>query len=274
MFEIVKKKFRSKVWQSLLFRLAKVNDTPLIVLGNQKSGTTAIAALLAEYTGFSITLDLPNIWGTTVIKIYAGDVAFADFVGCNTYYFSKDIIKEPELTFLYSQVKEFFYQAKYLMIVRDPRDNIRSILNRLKIRGDMEDIGSNIFSTLPPGWQIVINGQWLGLHGETYIEMLAERWNYAADVYLQHSQDVVLIRYEDFVSDKVRAIERLAHQLGMAQANDISDKVNIQYQPKGDHSVSWEEFFGEKNLLRIEHICGSRMPKFGYTSLYFHHEEP
>ena len=37
---------------------AGVNPTPVIILGNQKSGTTAIAALLAETTGKTVALDL------------------------------------------------------------------------------------------------------------------------------------------------------------------------------------------------------------------------
>jgi len=264
MFELAKKEFR-RLWVSTLSQLSSVNNTPVIVLGKEKSGTTAIAALLAEHTALSVTLDLPGVWGSIETRIHAGDIAFTDFVRRNKYGFSRDIIKEPGLTFLYPQVKEFFKLAKYLIIVRDPRDNTRSILNRLRMRGDMEDIDLNTFSTIPPGWQVVIDSRWLGLQGDTYIEMLAARWNLAADVYLEHRYEMIMIRYEDFMSDKVASIEKLAQQLELPQVNDISDKVDIQYQPRGDHDVSWEEFFGKENLMRIERICKSRMKKLGYS---------
>ena len=46
--------------------------------------------------------------------------------------------------------------------------------------------------------------------------------------------------------------------------NDISDKVDRQYQRRGDRNVSWPDFFGPDNLARIERICGDRMQRFGY----------
>ena len=39
------------------FILKPGDSTPIFLLGNQKSGTTAIAALLAEATDLSVTLD-------------------------------------------------------------------------------------------------------------------------------------------------------------------------------------------------------------------------
>ena len=38
----------------------------------------------------------------------------------------------------------------------------------------------------------------LGLTGANYIELSANRWNMGADVYLDHSADMLLVRYEDF----------------------------------------------------------------------------
>jgi Sulfotransferase family len=242
----------------------KINCAPIFVLGKEKSGTTVIAALLAKCANQTVTLDLPRLWGPMETRIHSGEVRFSDFVQNNRRYFSRDIIKEPCLTFLYSELKRAFPQAKYLMIVRDPRDNIRSILNRLGIHGNLENIDANTFSKISPGWQVVLDGRWLGLQGDTYIEMAAARWNYAVDVYLEHDNEMVLVRYEDFVADKIGMIKNLARQLGIPQAHDISDSINIQYQPSGNRSISWEEFFGRENLLRIERICGGRMKTFGY----------
>jgi hypothetical protein len=97
-----------------------------------------------------------------------------------------------------------------------------------------------------------------------YINILATRWNQAAEVYLERTGKITLVRYEDFAADKIAFIGRLAQSLGIAQKGNITDKVDIQYQPKGNGKISWLEFFGEENLRRITDVCGGRMEKFGY----------
>jgi len=94
--------------------------------------------------------------------------------------------------------------------------------------------------------------------------MMAEDWNTAVDGYLARPDVFILIRYEDFVADKVGAIARLAAELGLPAAQDIDAWTDVQYQPRGDRDISWQEFFGPENLARIERICGDRMARFGY----------
>ena len=245
----------------------QINSRPIFILGNQKSGTSAIAMLLAISTGQSVVIDLPGMYQPVQTAIHSGEIKFDDFVRSNRFDFSRNIIKEPCLTFLYSEVKRFFSQAQFVIIVRDPRDNIRSILNRLEMRGDLENIDNLMNPNISPEWQLVLDGRWLGLQGKTYIEMLSARWNNAVDVYLKQANEMILVRYEDFLIDKVGTIERLAQQLKLPQVNSISDKTNLQYQPRGNAGISWEDFFGLKNLKCIEETCGSRMHIFGYNRL-------
>jgi len=256
------KKKISRCWRTVVSKRSKINPSPIFILGKEKSGTTAIAALLAEYTASSSTLDIPAIWGDKETKIYSGKTSFTDFVQHNKYEFSKDIIKEPGLTFLYPKIKAVFPQATFVMIIRDPRDNTRSILNRLNLPGNLEQLPPEVI--IPSNWEVVLNSKWIGARGNNYIEMLADRWNRSVDVYLNYSKEMFLIRYENFLKDKKKAIEELANRLELPGTNDISDKVDIQYQPRGNRGISWEEFFGPENLRRIEWICGSRMTQFGY----------
>jgi len=245
-----------------------VNQTPIIVLGNQKSGTTVIAALLAQYGGLSVTLDIRGIYEPAQTKLHKGDLTFAEFVRRNKHEFSRDIIKEPCLTFLYPSIVDEFPEAKFVMVIRDPRDNIRSILNRLQIPGDLGNLDSHYLDAIRPEWRLTLDGRWLGLTGSNYIEMLAARWNLAADIYRQNSDDgILLIRYEDFVADKIGVIASLAHKLRLSQKNDIAEKVDIQYQPRGNRNISWEDFFGAENLYRIERICANNMRIFNYYLL-------
>ena len=60
---------------------ATVNARPIFILGNQKSGTTAIAALLAKITGLSVALDLrKEVHRPIIQKVKKGDVSFEAFV--------------------------------------------------------------------------------------------------------------------------------------------------------------------------------------------------
>ena len=110
----------------------------------------------------------------------------------------------------------------------------------------------------------MLDGSWEGFKGENYIEMLAERWNFMAETYLKNRDRIILIRYEDFLTNKVKAIADLAVKLQMNPYIDISDKVNIQYQPSGVVEHNFEQFFGD-NLIRIEKICAGHMEELGYS---------
>ena len=246
---------------------ATVHASPIIVLGNQKSGTTAVAALLAEMTGLSVTLDLKKEMKDPVIdRLTTGGLSMADFVRLNKLDFSRDIIKEPSLSPFYRELADFFPRSKFVMVIRDPRDNIRSILDRLRIPGDLADVTDEHRSEVTRAWELIIDGRWLGLQGETYIEMLAERWNYITDIYVHNADRIVLLRYEDFSRDKTAMLDRLAKTLGLEKRHDVSHRVDVQFQPAGNRSVRWDEFFGTDNLSRIERICSDRMEKLGYPS--------
>jgi hypothetical protein len=106
----------------------------------------------------------------------------------------------------------------------------------------------------------------MGLEGENYIDLLAERWKRAAAIYRENRDAMDLVRFEDFLDDKVRVICRLAETLDLEPVRDISDKVDVQFQPRGNRDVSWLEFFGAHNLRRIERICCHEMAELGYAT--------
>ena len=245
----------------------RIHTRPIIVLGNQKSGTTAIAALLSEMTGLSVTLDLKREMKNPVIdRVRTSGLSMAEFVRMNKLDFSRDIIKEPSLSPFYLELQECFPLSKFVMVIRDPRDNLRSILNRLKIPGNLPDIRDADTSRVTRAWELILDGRWLGLDGANYIDMLAQRWNAIADVYLDNADRMILLKYEDFSKDKVGELGRLARALGLEKKHDVSHRVDVQFQPAGDRGVRWDEFFGAENLPRIERICAERMARFGYAA--------
>ncbi len=201
-----------------------------------------------------------------------GRAAFDTVVQRNRLDFSREIIKEANLTAFYDDIAARFPKSKFVFIIRDPADNLRSQLNRWNIPGNMEELRPEDVMQIKKSWHIIFDGTWLGLKGNGYIEMLAQRWRYMADIYLANQEKMILIRYEDFRKDKEREIYHLADRLNLDRQHNISNKVNIQYQSKGRSDVTPVGFFGEKNLRRIETICEIQMERFGYPS-YFRPEE-
>lgn len=244
--------------------LAAVNEAPVLVLGPQKSGTTVIAVLLARYAGLEVASDLR--WRPPLLlrDDYAGAALVEQLVKKHRIEFSRGVIKDPEFTFLYPYLRERFPEARFVMIMRDPRDNVRSILNRLEIPGDRAYIDLSAYPEVSEEWRRVLESRYLGVEQEHYVERLAARWSRAAEVYRRHQDALHLIRYEDFCANKTGAIADLAHRLGLPPVHTISDQVDVQYQPRGDRDVSWTAFFGERNLQRIEQVCAEGMGELGY----------
>lgn len=248
----------------LMGRFAQVEDAPTFVLGNQKSGTTVIAAALAHAMQSSVTLDIRDLQVGHLTGLYQGTYPMDDFVRRYRPAFSSSVVKEPGLTFARDALAERFPDARFLLIVRDPRDNIRSILNRLRLPGDADQISSEATDMLHPIWRSILMGDSLQIRADHYITCLAERWNQSADVYLNHKEDTLLLRYEDFQASKVSFIEETVEQLGAPIRADAGDIVNRQFQSKGNRSISWEDFFSKRNLRKIERTCERRMQMLGY----------
>ncbi|HUP17705.1 MAG TPA: sulfotransferase [Acidimicrobiia bacterium] len=241
------------------------HPAPIFILGNQKSGTSAIALLLGEISGLTATNDLRReIGDQLILPIRAGQVPFSRLLRRNRLDFSRAIIKHPNLTLIYEELRQAFPRAKFAFVIREPSDNIRSILDRLDLPGTLDQIDSDRWSNLPAAWRAILQGDGLELASSRPAEVLAHRWNLIADVYLDRTQQMQLIRYEDFVADKVGTLRVLAESLGLRETKDISASVDRQYQPRGSHrGIDPWEFFGD-NLEFITGICRVRMERFGY----------
>jgi len=255
-----------KAKKKILCAMRSVNESPIFVIGNQKSGTTVIAALLSKCCEISSTLDVSCMHNASVIeRLYSDPSRLRRFVYENPLPFSRELIKEPGLTFLYPALTTQFPGACFVMVVRDPRGNIRSILDRHEIPGDLDSPNEAHLDGVNPAWKQVLDGSWMGLKGDTYIDMLAARWRKAAQIYLENRQQVELICYEDFCADKVGSIKDLAERVDLPQKNCIEHEVDTQYQSRGSNrGVDWEEFFGTENLARIESRCVYEMRALSY----------
>jgi len=244
------------------FRPAEVD--PIIVLGNQKSGTSAIASLLAKATGMSFVIDIPEFWGDKFKRLHAGQSSLVSAIRACYRQFSLDLVKEPNLTFLFPELQRVLPRAKFVFIVRDPTQNVRSIAERLKFSQNDLMAGSERAQSLSEGWRGVFDDPYLygpdSIH-RTCGEILAIRWKVAARVFLRSPDEFKLIRFEDFVSNKVGSIKQLADRLDLEVKYDISSQIDIAFQPAGKQRL----VVPDRLVATFPEILGAEAAQLGYA---------
>lgn len=273
---------RSK-WARLLgdrlFRLSKpirrVNPEAIHVFGCQKSGTSAVAQLTAMAGGLSATVDIPAMWRTPVTDIVRGEATVKDFVETHRPYFSRELVKEPGLAPILDQVAGQIGLRKVVFVVRNPLTNVRSILQRRGVAGDRPELqAEEVAAMLQGNWHWAYD--WPHVYrpeakfwseGRHYVEGLGTLWSSCVAA-MQRAEkegvEVHVVRYEDFVKDKRGTVEGILAEFGRPVRHDVSAHVDVRFQPKGDHSVSVEDFFGATNLARLEGATRTGAHLFGY----------
>ncbi len=246
---------------------SQANPNPILVFGNQKSGTSAVTALLGETTGLSYTVDMFCLYGDLEERLLKKETSLDELLDRARFYFSREIIKEPGFTFFYKELCTHFPNSPQVFVLRNPYDNIRSILNRANLPGNLEDLKDTHWHYIReklPYWQVVFDGTLADHKGNTYIETLALRCRRVFEIYLNSKTNVIPIRYESFKENKVEVIHKLASDLNLPIKHNIEQIKDTQFQPKGNSSIDTETFFGERNMERIRKICGEVAFKVGY----------
>lgn len=248
----------------------RLPERPVLIGGSPKSGTTAIAMLLGVATETEVASDPFHRLDQRGVDfrdgLYTGRIPIAQLIDDHPDVFAAGIIKDPNFAFFIGPLLKRFPHSHFVFIVRDPRANIRSILNRLAIPGDApQEAVDATLRKLPEGWRRVLTGRTPDVGGSDYIERMAHRWNAAVDVYRTYVDRVRLVTYEEFNRDKEAAISSLAADVGLFVKRALGAAADRQFQPRGDRGLEWVEFFGERNLATIDRICEDRMRPLGYA---------
>jgi len=238
-----------------------VNTHAVVVLGDHKSGSYGVADLLADACGVAKTLQIPELWSPAIERVLDGGASLASIAAAHPRPFSPEVIHEPFLTFIYDEVRRVFPGGKFCFVVRDPRESIRSELAELKLPGDLDALDPAARG-VPPEWRIAFDPARWGAKGPHYVEVLAARWRRAAEVYTEHRKEMQLLRFEDFVADRLGAIQGLIRRIGLLKTGDIGARAA---EPRPARPGGPADFFGP-NLQRILDVCGERMQQFGYEA--------
>ena len=252
----------------LVYRFYPKHEAPIFVLGNQKSGTSAVAALLARATGLSYDIDLGGLRTPQYDTIYSDRTQLGGVLANRAgVEISKGLVKEPNLTFLLPELRSLYPRSRYAFVIRHPYANIRSILNRLKLPGDLASIDVADYPEISPMWEAILYNRWVGDTGQplNYVGRSAERWRVAASIYLASGPETQLIKYEDFNASKLAAIAGLAERLKLPIKYDISPYLDVQYQRAGEKITDYASFFGTRNLATVQQQCEPVVGRLGYA---------
>lgn len=243
------------------------HPSPLLIFGNQKSGTSAIAGLMGAASGLRVQIDFRGAWEPYLTPLMQGKTRIADFVRQNAWAFSAPIVKEPCLTFIATALLDHFGCEKGVFIVRNPYQNIRSILDRLGIPGDLKEFHPVPDAVPNRSWRSVMAGSDLGFESDHYISIQARRWQRACEVYLKDPKRYFLVRYEDFSADKKGKVTEILTRFGLPSDRPFETLLDHQFQSKGRPNRDLAKFFGPENLGRIDSICRPYMERLGYDGI-------
>lgn len=240
----------------------------IVVTGMPKAGTTALAMLLGEAAGLQVNSD--PFHRLDQARIEFRDALFdalpiSSLLQEHRHEFRGGVLKDPNFVFFLADLLRLFPNAGFVFIVRDPRANIRSILNRLHLPGRPEEAVGRT-ADVPPTWRRVLEGRTPHVDCADYVQCIVARWKLTVQEFMKHTDRVELIRYEDFKEDKPAAVSSTLRRMGVQASRPIEHMMNQQFQPRGDRSVRWPEFFGEQRLTAIEHDCAVEMAALGYAT--------
>lgn len=251
------------VYERLRGLLARRAHAPLLVFGNQKSGTSAVAAILGRAVGQPVRLDFIGAREPMLSRVLSGQQSLESFVKSNAWAFSYPIVKEPGLTPIAIPLLNHFTLDRGLFVVRNPWSNIRSICNRLGLDGQAATVPDN--ARLNATWRKLLTGGQPDSNIANPIEGLALRWREIASVYLSRPERFVLVRYEDFCQDKRGEINRAAVACGLEVRNHVSQsQLDRQYQPGGTPQTDLRTFFGKEHFELIGELCSEFAARFEY----------
>jgi len=93
-------------------------------LGHQKTGTSVIASLIAKSAGLKYKIDVNPHGYQNIFDLLNKKIDLDYFIKQNTDFFGFEVVKEPELTFIFEDLYKKFKNTSFIFVTRHPLDNI------------------------------------------------------------------------------------------------------------------------------------------------------
>lgn len=229
----------------------------LLIVGCERSGTTAIAKLLSKGSKLSLLNDPPESW-----YIYP----LINIVGIRGFSFKlllqiwkHKIVKVPGFATILPELRKVHPKSfKIVYMVRDPRDNFSAIKERLS-----HDLNG-----------LYLNVHFLNINGKSVCENISYRWNtylnLAQDYSIKYRNDVLFVRYEDFLIDKVSVLNEIAEFSSISIdlnliINDLDKQISKGWSKKIGGSKRYKKDLTIEEIDIVEKITKKNMIKFNYT---------
>lgn len=239
---------------------ARVNRDLILVAAHPRSGSTAVATLLARHTGLRAFTETGPWTREFDAAVYTGQVHFSRVLHKYRYEFSHDLMSAADATCILPQMKAALPGMRTVYVVRDPRDTICSLVERIN------NYDLSTFEVRDPRFRW-LDVDWL-IHDESNPHRkLARRWCLFLDI-ATSIEDVFYFRYEDFCSDKPRCISHIADRLGLRHAVSTVEGWDEQYSKHDRRPIHgpgrWRKMMPAPIARDVEAICRSYMERFGY----------
>ncbi len=220
----------------------------------------------AEREPYFFSSQYKDVWQHYVRKLILHRI-YAQFQDLS----STIIIKEPNGSMAADLITDCLPQSKILILLRDGRDVINSLITALSKGGYAEKNSRGAFQPLA------------GARRRTSILLNSRRWAKLVEVllgtYEKHDENLrYLIRYEQLLENTYEQVQKLYDFLGIniseAKLGSIiynSSVNNIPAEKKGIGTTIqfakagvWQERFNDEEKAIIQEIIGDGLKKLGY----------
>lgn len=228
----------------------------LLIIGCERSGTTAIAQLISKGSKLSLLNDPPESWYIYPLINIVGIRGFSMNLIFKIWKYK--IVKVPGFATILPELRKVHPKPfKIIYMVRDPRDNFSAIKERL-----VQDMNG-----------LYLNVHFLNIKGKNVCENIAYRWNKYLDLSqeyaVKHKNEILFVRYEDFLKDKETVLKQIA-KFGLIKlntdliSNDLDKQINKGWSNVISGSERYKKDLTFDEIQTIERITKNNMKKYNY----------
>lgn len=213
-------------WEHLVPETLRSNNPRHLIFGVQKSGTSVIANTLAYCSKQSLTMDHKSLWPILETPKSERFKFIVRQFRRHPITLGSTFLKEPCMT-LCPEMFVQFGAEKYLLVIRNPLQTARSILDRLGVPIDAETID---LDSIPPAWRGLFTHS---SNSETPFIRLIEYWRMCMENDFWSRPNAIIIQYEDFIRNPEDEVASILNRLNMTKKRPASHIINAQVQPLG-----------------------------------------